>query len=98
MKNKDWNLYKSRKDKVLCRYMVRVVHARDNLFVENCNVYAKEGVPLNIDGTPLDDNWNSVYYFFFAKRFDAELFRNNPILLYKKYSSNNKVEQLMLSL
>lgn len=98
MENKNWDLYKSRKGKVLCKYMVRVIHATDKLFVESCSVYAVEGTPLNIDGTPLNDDWNSVYYFFFTKRFDAELFKNNPLLRYEEYNNTKKVEQLTLAL
>jgi len=96
-KDLDWDLYKSRKNKVLCHYFVRVVNAHLPLVVEPCNVFAEEGVQSNRDGTLIQTSSNEVCYFFFAKRFDAEKFVLNPIVKFWEYN-DKPIEQLEFAL
>lgn len=94
----NWELLKSRKNKVLCHWVVRVAHASDKLIPEPVAIWAYEGIPLDKNGECLiDDDINILYFFFFKSRYDAERFCVRPRDVFYEYT-DKPLKQMELNL
>lgn len=94
----NWELLKSRKDKVLCHWVVRVAHVSDKLIPEPVALWAYEGIPLDENGNKIiNDDINTLYFFFFKNRYDAERFCIRPKDVFFEYTETS-LKQMELKL